>query len=274
MSLNGHSQQGGSLVFWARRSRRRCPARGAWVARRDEGAYRQYVTAEQHRQAGCPARKMFVKSPPGTRRRHGGSTNAPSFDERCRHRRAPLSRDRGCGGDPASLSTVPRGVCLHRTRPGGAGPRPDGCRCRAGAQRRAEGRVGGCTGPGVVDAAPQRLGRLAGHQPGHAAGGDRFGRLLVGCRRADRGVAPDPYPGARAERTARYHEPAAGAGCDRRGGVTRRGATAFSRQSVRQRQPGAGRVLRAGAAGGRAAARVFICWCSEARRVPMPSTSR
>ena len=34
----------------------RPPARGARLARRDEGAYRQYATEEQRRQPGCPAR--------------------------------------------------------------------------------------------------------------------------------------------------------------------------------------------------------------------------
>ena len=34
------------------------PARGARLPRRDEGAYRQYSTEEQRRQAGCPAREV------------------------------------------------------------------------------------------------------------------------------------------------------------------------------------------------------------------------
>ena len=35
------------------------PQRGARLARRDEGAYRQYSTEEQRRQVGCPARKAL-----------------------------------------------------------------------------------------------------------------------------------------------------------------------------------------------------------------------
>ena len=35
------------------------PERGARLARRDKGAYRQYSTEEERRQTGCPARKAL-----------------------------------------------------------------------------------------------------------------------------------------------------------------------------------------------------------------------
>jgi len=35
--------------------------RGARMARRDDRGYRQYLTEEQRRQPGCPARKALYK---------------------------------------------------------------------------------------------------------------------------------------------------------------------------------------------------------------------
>ena len=56
----------GTLVVCPRDDLTDLPARGARVTRRGEGAYRQYSTEEQRRQAGCPAREVsrhFVDTP-------------------------------------------------------------------------------------------------------------------------------------------------------------------------------------------------------------------
>src|SRR5687767_5657049 len=42
------------------------PERGARLARREERAYREYVSDEQRRQAGCPARQMSAYFGSGT----------------------------------------------------------------------------------------------------------------------------------------------------------------------------------------------------------------
>jgi len=49
-------------VFWKGDSRH-ISRRGARLARRDEGANLAFVTEEQHRQAGYPAREMCCESP-------------------------------------------------------------------------------------------------------------------------------------------------------------------------------------------------------------------
>jgi hypothetical protein len=41
------------LVFRLRSEVRHRERRGAWLARRDEGEYREYLTEEQRREAGC-----------------------------------------------------------------------------------------------------------------------------------------------------------------------------------------------------------------------------
>ena len=50
--------EGAPLVVCPTNSWTDLPERGARLARRDEGAYRQYSTEEQRRQAGCPAREV------------------------------------------------------------------------------------------------------------------------------------------------------------------------------------------------------------------------
>jgi hypothetical protein len=51
------------------------PERGARLARREERAYREYVSEEQRSQTGCPARRI-VKAWPGQDTKTGRSTRA------------------------------------------------------------------------------------------------------------------------------------------------------------------------------------------------------
>ena len=69
--MNGIHEVAGSIPAWStisflyssglyRLNQWRSLARGARLARRDEGAYRPYSTEKQRRQTGCPARRTVL----------------------------------------------------------------------------------------------------------------------------------------------------------------------------------------------------------------------
>ena len=100
-------------------------------------------------------------------------------------------------------------------------------------------------------------------------GGYSSGAVVLIC-----GAAPHPDAGARAERTARHHKPATGAGSSR---PRRCHTTGRCRISTARGLSAATRCGPGSSSRRRRRLRSVprcICWCSGARRAPMPSTSR